>query len=427
MKVAVVGSGPSGFYAVEALLSAGQDIEVDLYERLPVPFGLVRHGVAPDHPRLKSVSDVFEKIAQTPKLTFFGNIQLGRDIHVNELAEHYDAVLIAIGASADRKLGIRGEELKGVHSASEFVGWYNGHPDYRDISFDFSHNRAVVVGLGNVALDVCRILLKSVGELRCTDIAEHALDALAESKIKEVVLVGRGGPADAKFSPKELREITELPGIVTHVNLRDFDDVESVVPGSVSAKNIEILRRIPHSNGAAEKTCSFRFHSTPEGFDGRQRLTGMTFASRDNCKPIKIEAGLVIRSVGYRGEVVDGLPFDDATGTIPNEQGRVIGISAPLYVAGWIKRGPTGIIGTNRACSLATVERLLNDMKTMPRRNSRGSAGVAEILERRSARPSSYADWNTLDHLEQMAGRKLGKPRQKFTRIHEMLAAIDRP
>ncbi|WP_223216397.1 FAD-dependent oxidoreductase [Rhizobium mesosinicum] len=430
MKVAVVGSGPSGFYAVEALFAANQDIDVDLYERLPVPFGLVRHGVAPDHPRLKSVADVFERIAQTPRLGFFGNIEIGRDVLVDELCDHYDAVLLAIGASDDRKLGIPGEDLPGIHSANAFVGWYNGHPDYQDTHFDLSQDRAIVVGLGNVALDVCRILLKPTEALSGTDITSSALEALAASKIKEVVLVGRRGPVEAKFSPKELREVTEIPEVGVHLDLHDLEVDQPVTPGSVSAKNLEILKSASTSRHGT-KVCAIKFYHSPEEITGNHRAERMRFVKRrgsadGNSEQVEIPAGLIIRSVGYRGELVKGLPFDDNTGTIPNVDGRVTGVASPVYVAGWIKRGATGIIGTNRACSVATVDRLLKDMKDMPRRAKRGAPAIAEILSSRSAYASSYGHWTRLNELEQENGQIRGKPREKFTRVEEMLAAMNR-
>ncbi|HSD59327.1 MAG TPA: FAD-dependent oxidoreductase, partial [Burkholderiales bacterium] len=372
LRAAVVGSGPSGFYAAEALLKGGAATRVDMIERLPVPYGLVRHGVAPDHPKLKEAILVYDKIARLPNYSLLANVTVGRDVTVAELLACYHVVVFACGAESDRRLGVPGEDLPGSHTATEFVGWYNGHPDYRDRSFDLSQEVAVIVGQGNVAADVCRILAKSVDELRQTDISAHALDALASTRVREVHVIGRRGPAQAKFTNKELKELGELANADAVLDPRALE----LNPGSVaeiqakanvvSAKNVEIFREwVSRPAAGKPRRVIFHFLKGPATLAGngrlehlvlaRNRLEGEPFqqVARETGETETLDCGLLFRSIGYSGVAVPGVPFDAKRGVIPNRDGRVVdaaGAEVPgLYAAGWIKRGPSGIIGTNRA------------------------------------------------------------------------------
>lgn len=446
LRVAIVGSGPSGFYAAEALLQAPIVAEVDLLERLPVPYGLVRFGVAPDHAKLKAVTKVFEQVATHERFRFFGNVALGRDVSAAELAEHYHAVVVATGASADRKLGIPGEQLTGAHAASDFVGWYNGHPDCSALHFDLSHEVAVVVGQGNVAIDVCRILAKSVDELRRTDIAEHALEALAASRVREIHLIGRRGPAQAKFTCKELRELCSLPGWRTVLEpdalvLNEGSRTELAHPDNAnSAKNLVFLGGLPAVKTEAERSIHLRFQCAPVALHGGRHLQSITLEAQRLSGPafqqwaeptgrlLQIEAGLLFRSVGYRGSALPGLPFDEHSGTLPHLHGRLLSDERQVlpgwYVTGWVKRGPTGIIGTNRLDSADTVARLLEDLPSLNEAKA-GRAGLSALLAARRRPVIGFDGWQAIEALERQRGAERGKPAEKFVRVADMLAAAE--
>ncbi len=443
LRVAVVGSGPSGFYATEALFKSGHAVQVDMYDRLPTPYGLVRGGVAPDHPKIKSVTRVYEKIAQNPGYAFWGNVNIGRDVSVEELNRHYDAVLFACGAETDRHLGVPGERLAGSHAATEFVGWYNGHPDYCDRVFDLSQEVAVVIGQGNVAMDVTRILAKSVDELRKTDIAEHALDALAESKVKEIHLIGRRGPVQAAFTTPELKEIGELDTCDPVVDPRDLEldptsQEELGDPDNThSQKNMTVLRAFAERTASGKsKRCLIRFFRSPVEFRGNGRvqrlvleknvLVGEPFRQRAMATEEQeaVDCGLVFRSVGYRGVPIPGVPFDEQRGVLPNEDGRILdrGDVVPgLYCVGWIKRGPSGVIGTNKPDSNLTVQALLDDMGKLEPCAEPDSGAVRDLLAARGVPVVTFDDWRRLDNEEMARGQAKGKPREKFTRIEDML------
>jgi NADPH-dependent glutamate synthase beta subunit-like oxidoreductase len=444
LRVAIVGSGPSGFYAAEALLQSEHATEVDILERLPVPYGLVRYGVAPDHPRLKDVADTYAEIARHPRFSFIGNVSFGKDFTLKELADCYHAVIFATGAAADRKLGIPGEDIQGSHAATSFVGWYNGHPDYRDLEFDLSSESAIVIGQGNVAIDVCRILAKSVDELRKTDIASHALDVLAESRIREIHLIGRRGPVQARFTTKELRELGQLSECDPFVDPDDLlvgDTCKSEltdVREPARQRNFEIFRSFASRQQEKRKSCRIHFFLSPREAHGTHRLEELVLertrlvgaAGRQEAigtgQTVCIKAGLMIRSVGYSGLALEGVPFDEKRGTVPNKDGRAevtLPGGFPVYVTGWIKRGPTGIIGTNRACSMATVATLLADLPNFSSEHKPGREGLASVLAQRSVRSVSFQDWEMIDQAERARGLPLGKPREKFTRISELLAA----
>lgn len=443
LRVAIVGSGPAGFYAADALLGSRQAVSVDMFERLAAPYGLVRSGVAPDHPKLKQVTEVYEQVAAARGFRFFGNVTVGRDISVEELRSCYHAVLLATGAQADRPLDIPGEHLPGSHAATEFVGWYNGHPDHRDAAFDLSHRTAVVIGQGNVALDVCRILGKTPDELRHTDIAAHALAALAESKVRDIYLVGRRGPAQVKFTHSELRELGALADCDPVVDPRDLvlDPASRQELADCNnrdaIKSYAVLRAFAaRAAPARRRRCHFVFLRSPIELAGtgrlqrvllmRNRLAGEP--GHQFAEPTRqleqIDCGLLLRSVGYRGVAITGVPFDRCCGVIPSRDGRVVDGHASirgLYVAGWIKRGPTGVIGTNREDSVLTVNAMLADLDLLDRLPDRSDCPVDALLRHRGVRVVGYADWQTISAAEVERGRAAGKPREKFTRLEEML------
>lgn len=446
IHVAIVGSGPSGFYAAEALMRSGLPVRVDMFERLPTPYGLVRSGVAPDHQKLKQPMQVFERIARTPEFSFLGNVTIGVDVSIEELRAAYHAIIFACGAQNDRRMDIPGEDLAGSHTATEFVGWYNGHPDYRDRQFDLQQEVVAIIGQGNVAVDVCRILTRPVDELRKSDIAEHALDALSRSRVREVHLIGRRGPAQAKFTAKELRELVGLTGAVATVDpeqLRLSPVCEAELASNtnvIAQKNLEIFRSIEKNTSQDDlRRIHFRFLSSPVAVHGGERVEKLSLVgNRLNGEPFrqgaiatgKIEelaCGLVFRSIGYKGVPIPGLPFDPVKGVLPNTSGRIVdGESAlpGLYVTGWLKRGPSGIIGTNRADSLETVEALLADLSGKGSKYAPGLEGVMPILDRRCGKVVYLSDWLSIDAAETARGVGRGKPREKFTRVEEMLSVV---
>ncbi|MCP9629667.1 FAD-dependent oxidoreductase [Rhodopseudomonas palustris] len=425
--VAVVGSGPSGFYAAEALLRSGAAIAVDMFERLPVPYGLVRFGVAPDHPKLKLVSLTFDKIAALPGFNFIGGVAVGEDVTIDELRSAYDAVVLATGADLSRPLGIPGEALPGCYSAGEFVAWYNGHPNYRDRSFDLSHEVATIIGHGNVALDVARILSKTVDELRHTDIAAHALEALAESRVREVHVVGRGGPAQAKFGAKELRDFLSLAQCDAWVDLRELAEASVMNDDPEQDEKLSLLRAFAEQASSKPRRCLFRFGLAPVDIQGEQRVEAIRFAGQDRTAE-QIVCGAVFGSIGRRTAPLDGVPYDAARGVHANVDGRVMRGDQPvqgLYVCGWSKRGPSGTIGTNRACGMATADAVLVDLATgAPRFGNRPDALLGQ-LRKRVPRLINYQDWGTIDAEEKRRGAVGGRPRDKFVRVSEMIAALD--
>lgn len=443
LHVAIVGSGPSAFYAAEALLQSGLSVKIAMIERLPTPFGLVRYGVAPDHPRLKQPIQVFDSIARSPHFSFFGNVRVGRDIAVEELRDTHHAVIVACGAESERQLGIRGESLRGSHTATEFVGWYNGHPDYRDCTFDLSQESVAIIGNGNVALDVARILAKPIDELRLTDISTHALDALADSRVRSIHIIGRRGPAQTKFTNKELRELGEIPNCAATATSTELDLRETCLAeiadkrNFIAAKNVDILKGwIARPVPAAAKRIVFHFLVTPVHFIGADRVEGLCLQRNELRGPafaqeacgterlIDLECGLVFRSIGYQGVAMTGVPFDSKRCVYPNEAGKVVGMPG-LYVTGWIKRGPSGIIGTNRACAADTVSTLLRDIEGVDHTQKPGAKALSSRLSSRGTRIVSYDDWKRIDAEEVFRGVPQGKPREKFTRVAEMLSVLD--
>jgi len=430
LRVAIVGSGPAGFYAAGALLGADPPAQVDMFERLPTPWGLVRLGVAPDHPKLKTVSKAFERIAERPGFRFLGNVEVGRDVAHEDLVRLYDAVVYAVGAQTDRRLGIPGEDLAGSWAATEFVAWYNGHPDYQELDFDLNVERAVVIGVGNVALDVARMLALTPEELGPTDTTDAAIAAICGASIREIVVVGRRGPAQAAFTTPELAELGELAGADVIVDPADLEGAEPT--DTNSERNLEVLREFAGREPAGKpKRVVLKFFASPVAIHGGERVESIELVRNvldDDNRAVPTEeretlsCGLVFRSVGYRGVALPGVPFEERSGVIPNEGGRV----APgVYVAGWIKRGPTGVIGTNKKDATETIERLLADLRDAPRKGTTAE-DVDALLDERGVRRVVYAGWLAIDEVERSAGEPLGRPRVKLCTWDELLAASER-
>jgi ferredoxin--NADP+ reductase len=451
LRVAIVGAGPTGFYAADHLLKEGGPVvEVDMYDRLPTPFGLVRGGVAPDHQKIKAVTAAFDKIAAHSGFRFFGNVELGKHVAVEDLRRHYHQTIYCTGAQTDRRMGIPGEDLHGSHPATEFVAWYNGHPDYRDLSFDLSVERAAVIGVGNVAIDVARILCRTPDELARTDIAEHALEALRASRIREVYLLGRRGPAQAAFTNPEIKEVGELADadVTVPPAEAELDDATRAWleknPDRATAKKVDIIKSYAgRPRSGKSRLLVLRFLVSPVAIvdDGRGRVAGLelvrntlsptpsgTLQAKATAERDSLPVGLVFRSVGYRGVPLPGVPFNEAWGVILNERGRVLDPATkhPIvgeYTAGWIKRGPTGVIGTNKPDAAETVQAMLEDLadgRTLA--PAEPTAAAAERLVReRQPLCVSYADWLRINEIEVARGRAVGRPRVKFTRVEEML------
>jgi len=449
-RAAIVGAGPSGFYATDQLLKAG--FAVDLYDALPTPYGLVRAGVAPDHPKIKSVIRVYAKTAMHESFRFFGGVSLGMDVSPQELLERYHAVIYAVGTSTDNRLGIPGEDRPGSHAATDFVAWYNGHPHYADHMFDLNGGRAVVVGNGNVAIDVARMLVLDPKELAPTDTADHALEAFGMAGVTEVVLIGRRGPAEAAFTNPELRELGELERADVIVDPAQLEGVEVPEDGDATKRrNVEILRdyaqRAP--SGKSHRL-ELRFLRSPveilgEGEDGP--VTGVRLAinrlvagdnGRVRAEPTgeteDVECGLVLRSIGYRGTPLAGIPFDDRRGLIRNEDGRVVseeGVCRGEYVVGWIKRGPTGVIGTNKKDAADTVARILQDAESgalsQPDPALAETEAVAAWLTERVPDHVTWSGWEMIDAYESSLGESMGRPRVKLVRLAELLEASRGP
>ena len=445
LRVAVVGAGPAGFYATEALLKAREDVSVDLIDRLPTPYGLVRYGVAPDHQKIKSVTRLYERTCRDPRVRFLGNVEFGRDLRLEDLKRHYHAVVLSVGAATDRTLDIPGEDLPGSLSATEFVAWYNGHPDSVNLHPRLDAERVAVIGMGNVAVDVTRILAKSAAELAATDIADHALAELEESRVREVVMLGRRGPAQGKFTTKELRELGELANADIDVRAGEMQldehSAAEIADDPYGRKNVEVLqgfsRQAPQGKA---RNVALRFFVSPVEIQGegrverivlernRLRMTESGYLAAEGTGETEtLEVGLVLRSVGYRGVPLPGLPFDERRGVIPNVGGRVLdragGNPRPgEYVAGWIKRGPSGVIGTNKADATETIESLLGD--DLPRVDADAARpdAVTTLLASRGVSFVSFDDWLTLDRFEVERGEREGRPRVKIARLEEMLA-----
>jgi ferredoxin/flavodoxin---NADP+ reductase len=421
-------------------LTADPPAEVDMIERLPTPWGLVRLGVAPDHPKLKEVSRAYERTAQLPGFRFFGNVELGRTIDHDDLMRLYDALVYAVGAQTDRRLGIPGEDLPGSWAATQFVAWYNGHPDFQDLEFDLSPERAVVIGNGNVALDVARMLVLTPQELAPTDATDAAIEAINGAGVREVVVVGRRGPVQAAWTPVELGELGDLAGADILVDAAELELDEAsaaeleAAPGTVK-RNMDTLRdyasREPEGKPRAIR---LRFLRSPVAILGDERVEAIELVRNElverravaTDERERLPTGLVFRSIGYHGVPLPDLPFDESRGTLPNDGGRVLGEDgSPLrgvYCAGWIKRGPTGVIGTNKKDAVETVALLLEDAQA-GRLSPREDADLLDVLAERDGRPVLYAGWEEIDRVERAAGEPHGRPRVKLATWDELLAA----
>jgi ferredoxin/flavodoxin---NADP+ reductase len=441
-RAAVVGAGPSGFYTADQLIKAG--FEVDLYDALPTPFGLVRAGVAPDHPKIKSVTRMYAKTAAHPAFRFFGGVQLGEDISREELLSRYHAVVYAVGTATDNRLGIPGEDRPGSHAATEFVAWYNGHPLYADQTFDLRGERAVVVGNGNVAIDVARMLVLHPDELAPTDTADHALDAFGAAGVNDVVLLGRRGPAEAAFTNPELRELGELERADVIV---DPGQLEGVVEPEepTRRRNVEILREYAGREPAGKShRLELRFLRSPleilgEGEHGpvtgvrvgvnrlRRGEDGRVLAESTGAEEV-IECGLVLRSIGYRGTRIPDVPFDERRGLIRNVGGRVRTEDGPCrgeYVVGWIKRGPSGVIGTNKKDAADTVARIAEDLEAgaLNQAADPDPDAVLAWLMQRLPDLVTWEGWEAIDAHESSLGAPAGRPRVKLVRVDELVRA----
>jgi ferredoxin--NADP+ reductase len=443
LRVAVVGSGPAGFYAAGHLLDSDLPVEVDMIERLPTPWGLVRLGVAPDHPKIKAVSKAFERIAARPGFRFLGGVEVGRDLAHDDLVRLYDAVVYAVGAQTDRRMGIPGEDLPGSWAATELVAWYNGHPDYQELEFDLSGKRAVVVGAGNVALDVVRMLALSPEEIRPTDTTDEAIEAILGSGIEEIVLLARRGPAQAAFTTPELKELGELADadvIVDPAELElDAASEASLERDTKARRNVEVLREYgARSPSGKQRTIRLRFCVSPVAILGEERVEGIEIvrnrlvadeSGRVSAEPTDeretIPCGIVFRSVGYLGVELPGVPFDARRATIPNENGRVTGVPG-VYCAGWIKRGPSGVIGTNKKDATETIDLLLEDAQTglLQRDDPAATAETVEqLLADRGVEHVTYAGWEAIDEEERGRGEPHGRPRVKLVTWDDLRAA----
>ncbi len=455
LRIAIVGSGPSGFYAAERLQKEKDLIvEIDMFDRLPTPFGLVRGGVAPDHQKIKSVTKVYDRIATRPNFRFYGNVDFGRDLSYADITDLYHAVIYAVGAQSDRNLGIPGEDLPGSHAATEFVAWYNGHPDFRDLTFDLTQRAVAVIGVGNVAMDVARVLARSRAELEQTDIADYAMEAIDNSNIEEIHIFGRRGPAQAAFTNPEIKELGEMEDADLIIDPKEMDldqlsleYLASPDSDKKDVRNVEIMKTYAgrQPEGKRRKII-MHFLASPVELMGDGRVEKMKVVKNElyytdsgTLRPRATEnfeeynVGLVFRSVGYRGVPLPDVPFYDRWGTIPNNEGRVLTdhpdgeFVVGNYAVGWIKRGPSGVIGTNKPDSVETVERLLEDVQsgTLFTPSNPARQDMESRLQERGVRFVSYDDWKMLDQLETERGESLGRPRLKFTSIKEMLDALN--
>ncbi len=431
INVAVIGSGPSGFYTVEALTKGDKDVQVDLIERLPTPFGLIRGGVAPDHQTTKKVARVYEKTALKDGVDYFGNVEVGRDVSMDELKEIYDAVVLAVGAPRDRKLGIPGEDKAGVYGSADFVGWYNGHPDFTNLNPDLNTDTVVVIGNGNVAIDVARVLVKTEEEMAETDIAHHAADAIKAAPIKDVYMVGRRGPIEAKFTNVELREMGKLDNCVPVID-------PSILPDEVTGdwsdrdlrlkeRNLATLKEFPEVDPTGkEKRVHFSFYAMPVEILGDDKVTGIRMErtkveggrSVGTGETFDIDCGLVVAAIGYYSEPFPGVPFDETNGIVVHDDGRV---GDGVYAVGWIKRGPTGVIGSNKPDGDQAATQIFEDI---PDGSKPGREALRALLAERNVRAITYKEWQAIDEAEQ-SGAKTGAPRRKFVTVDEMIAALD--
>jgi ferredoxin--NADP+ reductase len=436
VRIAVVGSGPSGAFCAQLLAEeAGYDISVDVFERLPAPFGLVRYGVAPDHTKIKSITASLSEIFAAARVRFLGNVTVGSDVSFDELREHYDAVVLASGAPLDRRLGVAGEDLPGVVAARNFVSWYSGHPDAAFDTSLLATGRAVVVGVGNVALDVARMLVRTPDELRRTDVPEHVVEALAAHTVREVCVVGRRGPEAVRFTNKEFLELAQVEGadvIVAPEELALSEAQRAQVASAPAAARLlaSLQKAADREPRGRERSIRFLFNRTPVEFVGEAAVAAVrTAKSTDGSVVEELAAGLVLPAVGYRSAPLPGVPFDEASGTIPHRDSRVVdgGQVVPgLYVVGWAKRGPSGVIGTNRLCASETVAAIVEDAAAFPAHGA-GSEGIDRLLRSRGVAVVGWSNWLAIESAELELGAASGRDRVKLHDRVDMLAAAIGP
>jgi ferredoxin--NADP+ reductase len=431
IKVAIIGSGPSGFYTADSLLKSDRDVQIDIIERLPTPFGLIRGGVAPDHQTTKKVAKAYEKTALNDAVAYFGNVDVGKDVSMDELREIYDAIVLAVGAPTDRRLGIPGDDKAGVFGSADFVGWYNGHPDFADLDPDLNVAAVAVVGVGNVAIDVARVLVKTPAEMAATDIAEHAANAVQSSPLTDVYMLGRRGPIEAKFTNVELREMGKLENCMPIIHpdqlpdevTGDWSDRDQRLKERNLATMREFLDVDPTGKG---KNVHFEFFANPVEVLGGDRVEGLRVERTkvDGGRAVAtgeffdIECGLVVAAIGYYSTPIEGVPFDNDRGIVVHQDGRV---GDGVYAVGWIKRGPTGVIGTNKPDGDTAAKQILEDVTedTKPGRDA-----LTDLLGERTVRVVNYADWQKIEAAE-IAAAAGDAPRRKFVTVPEMLAVLD--
>ena len=451
LRVAVIGSGPSGFYAAVSLLKqSSHKVLVDLYDRLPTPYGLVRGGVAPDHQKIKSVTNIYEKSALSEGFRYFGNVELGKDIFVPDLESNYDQIVYAVGNENDRRMGIPGENLTGCTPATVFVGWYNAHPDYREATIEFSSKKIVVIGNGNVAVDVSRILAKGPEDLRKTDIADYALEALEESQVEEITLIGRRGPVQATFTPPELKELTGIENSFIEIAPEELEldplSLEEMEEGGAHPKrNVEILKEASNTEKKEGRKIKFKFFVSPVQIIGDEnghviklKLEKNELYKDDNGKVNnrgtgvfeEIDADWIFVAIGYQGRRLPDVPFDEKTGTISNKDGRVTkaetGETVPnQYVVGWAKSGPRGLIGMHKQASGAVVELMMEDLQNgmVEARELPPQSAIETLLNEREIKFVTFAEWKAIDEAEQQRGKEREAPRIKYSDVDDMLKA----
>ncbi|MDG2312462.1 MAG: FAD-dependent oxidoreductase [Alphaproteobacteria bacterium] len=431
IKVAIIGSGPSGFYTADSLIKSGNDVEIDIIDRLPTPFGLIRGGVAPDHQTTKKVAKAYEKTALNDSVSYFGNVEVGKDISIDELRKAYDAVVLAVGAPTDRKLGIPGDDKKGVYGSADFVGWYNGHPDFTNLNPDLDVKAVAVIGVGNVAIDTARVLVKTSNEMATTDIADHATQAINASPIADVFLFGRRGPVEAKFTNVELREMGKLENCVPIIH---EDQIPEEVLGSWSERDQRLKERnlttmrefLQVDTKGKSKNVHFEFFANPVEVLGNDRVEGLRVEktmvkdgrAMGTGEFFEIECGLIVAAIGYYSIPIEGVPFDNDNGIVKHTDGR---IDEGVYAVGWIKRGPTGVIGTNKPDGDIAAKQIIADIKESKKP---GRIALISMLKERNVRVVNYQDWQKIDTAEITAANEQA-PRKKFVTVKEMISALD--
>jgi ferredoxin--NADP+ reductase len=441
LRVAIIGAGPASFFAADALLKDETPTTIDMFESLPAPYGLVRYGVAPDHLRLRNICKVFARMAGNENFRYWGNVKVGTDVTVEQLKRHFDALIFGCGAARNRDLGIPGEHLPGSHTAVEIVGWYNGHPDYQNPTFDLDADTAVVIGNGNVAMDVARMLANPVSALAETDVPKSVIDRLEQSSLRRVVVLGRRGPVQCSFGLTEVKEVGEIDGCRTFADPSELE-LDAISAGELEAserplvaRRVELFNDYARNGAGPDRELEFRFLRSPVRFIGEDKVEGvevMRNRLEGECGNHRVVAtgetevipcGLVVRCIGYRGTPIPGVPYDEAAGVFPNDDGRLRDVDG-MYAVGWIRRGPIGLIGANKADSLAVVKTLMEDLASLPSCPVPDSDALAVELAEAGVRVVNFADWEALDALECENGAALGKPREKFVNVDDMLNAL---